>query len=632
MRIYLLALHVVFFITKVSVASPVSSDSDLAVAIKKYQTLEKELDLYLKNKIPTCDPTKGSGQERSYCSIKDICSNPDVLSDNPYIYQNASGEKIVNENFYKYRNELRICFKEKYMGEIKQQRDEYARKINTKAIVKKIAANKKLNMLVDKFKEGAKVLKISSEILNISLQAGLNNEWPQKNEKKQTRSDINVLIKKVEKKLKLALNPKVRKALIDLQVLMQDDLYIAMIDQFEESLIPTIENKDPLYNFKLLLDEKAAGGKKTLEENRARLTKKTQEAYGIFEETQKEMVNYLESIKNAKNKDTINRAILRVQTIRFSPPYFTDKLSEHCRHPNAFYESDEHKFTICPQMLDFPKINLIETMAHEMAHSFDTCDMSKAFFKSKLPPTVEGIPPFDIKIETAPISGSYKCIKIEDLGEVNAKNILQDKLSYQENPFLKTINCLQNSKSVGAEVTDLGSLREKAQKKLAELTRLGQNNTANPEARRINFFLEAEREYFKYSQGCSLDPSPYNLQTDEAFADKIASEIVAGKMKKMNKSDSEKSFLQMVLSFGDICTNEGHSEKKLRDFAINEECPSYFENLDLETKIMKAIDTIVPQFDSHPGSALRAERIYLAHPEIRKALNCPSDQGIMYCE
>ncbi|MGZ3790678.1 MAG: hypothetical protein ACXVCQ_19295, partial [Bacteriovorax sp.] len=450
-----------------------------------------------------------------------------------------------------------------------------------------------------------------------------------------TRNDLAAFLAQAEKRTKITLNPEIKKTLVEIQYLKKNQLYTEEVDVIEKALVPEVKSKDPFYDWALLTNEKAAGGTKALEENRARLINKTQEAYATFQDTQKEIVGYLESQKNEGNIDKIERIIERVKTVRFSPPRLTKTVEEHCKFPNAFYSINDHSFTVCPQMLDYPKMALMETMAHEISHSFDSCNFSGKMYKTRGPMLTEDAP-FEVDIKMDPVSGNYQNTLNADPEGMNPKNRIQDKALYADHPFSKTLSCLQDSKSVGAQAVNLEEIKKKTKEKLAELTRIGQNTPNDPMARYLNFLNDHQKEYFDYFQGCDLSDNYGDTvarsQMQEAFADKMASEVIARKLKNASKIEAEKSVLEIVLAYDDVCMNEGTGATKVREFAVKEGCPHYFENMSEEKKILSALNIADPKFDSHPEEAIRIDRNLLAHPEIRKALKCTNDKGIKYCE
>lgn len=629
MRVYYIFICLLIH-SSLLLAAGSDDEPTLEDTVKEYTTLQKSIDSLLKIKTPECHPEGKPGV--NFCSIKDFCSISDVHTDAPILYQNAKGEKILNDAYYKDRADLNSCLREKFADDIKDKRDALNTQLGNDHLKKIIAANKKLNVLTDKFKEGAKIQKISSDILTMSLEEGIKGDTSAWEKDQASRAELLVVIARSEKRTKTTLNPDIKKALVEIQYLKKNPIYKEEVARFEKSFFPDTKLKDPFVDWSLLLDESAAGGKKALEENRAKITQKTQDAYALFKDTQLELIAYLDGKKTAVNADKIERIKERITTIRFLPPRLTKELKDDCATPNAFYSSENHSFTVCPQMLEFPKMALMETMAHEISHSFDSCFNSGKIYKKKGPMVVEEAP-FEIDIKTDPVLGNYTNTFYEDPEDLKLKDRIQDKMLYADHPFVQTLSCLQDPKSVHAEAINIDDIKKRTKEALSELTKLGQNNPSNGKARYLNFLNEHE-DFLNYFQGCDYSTSGGNLgktQLQEAFADKMASEVVARKLKSVSKAEAEKSILEISLTY-DVCSNEGFGTTKLREFAVDKGCPNFFENKTLEDKILVGLNAVKPSFDPHPDSNIRVERNILAHPGIRKALNCGVDPGVKYCE
>ncbi|HEX4923737.1 MAG TPA: hypothetical protein VFV50_06610, partial [Bdellovibrionales bacterium] len=70
-------------------------------------------------------------------------------------------------------------------------------------------------------------------------------------------------------------------------------------------------------------------------------------------------------------------AIRKIETITYVNP--TDPVvdgNSACagKTGNAYYEARTHTFTLCPNMLSYPDAALVQVMAHELAHSIDSCN------------------------------------------------------------------------------------------------------------------------------------------------------------------------------------------------------------------------------------------------------------------
>lgn len=628
MRVSLIFIWILLFSLELYAQS-----NELQDTMKNYRLLLKDLDSSLKPKKVDCTPVKELNSEQKFCSVREFCTMSEIHAEDPIFYQNGEGGRILNEGHYQERESLRTCLKEKYADELKTKRAELIEKMGHDHLKKIIAANKKLNQLVDKHKQSTKVQKISSEILNMTLEAGIKNEWAAWDKENVSQVDLSAFLKLAEKRSKITLHPDIKKSLIEIQFLKRNPRYVEQVDKMEREMFPETKPDDPLYSWDLLTDEKASGGRKNLELNRAKMASKAQEAYALFLDTQKELLSYLESKKTENNIDHMERIIKKVKTISFNPPRLTEMVKSMCQTPNAFYNPADHSFTICPQMLDFPKMSLIETIAHEISHSFDSCNFSTKLYKKSGPQVMEEAP-FEIDLQMEYVSNHVSTVK-EDPAYAKAKNKIHDTALYRDHPFSKTLSCLQSDESVGARSMNRGELKNKVKAKLSELDRLGQNTTHNLEARYVNYLKDNQEEFFDHFQGCDIGNAGTRVgrsQMQEAFSDKIASEVVARKLKTQSPDEAKKSFLEIMLSYGDLCSKENDSSGKVKEFANRENCPNFFDNIAAEDKVIKGIDLIDPAFNTHPDVIKRIERNHLAHPEIRNALNCPLDSGVKYCE
>lgn len=604
------------------VALAEDSERTLGDALKDYSTLQAEIDHLLKIKMPECTPGIGNTSDKNpLCSLKSICERPELAHDGPVLYKNAAGETIFADNYYSTRSVLNTCLKDKFADEIAAKKDELLQKLGADHLKKILFANRKLSDLTQKYKQGSAIQKISSAILNMSIEAGLANDDFSWEKQATSRNDLLAIISKAEKKTKLKLNSEIKKTLVEIQYLKNNPDYIREAEKLNAQLIANVLPEDPFYDWSKLDDEK----------NRKLLTQKTQNAYDLFKETANEMTLYLASKKTKKNAAMIDRMLEKIKTIRFDPPRLTEMLTKHCAFPNAFYTPKTHSLTICPQMLNFPKAALMETLAHEMSHSIDSCNFSAKFFKSRGPMVTEDAP-FDIDIKMDPSLGNFKTT-YDDEGSGTK---VQDKVKLADHPFARTMSCLQKEKSVGAEGINAQAILKKVETALEDLRKAGQDLPNNAQAVYLHHLKENGKEYFDYFGGCDLSNNGgdglLRSQMQEAFADKMASEIVARKIAKQTKAEAEKTILEIAISYENICFKEGKTDKMLRDFAVKEGCNQFYENKSEEEKILSAVNMASPDADPHPKTNARIERNLLAQPQIRKTLSCGVDRGVKYCE
>lgn len=603
-------------------------------ALREYGQLQSELNRLLDLKRPECSAALAPNGPATFCSVKDFCEKKDIQKDSPVLYTNDKGEQVLNERYYNLRAEIRSCLREKYSDEINARKEELIQQKKSQHLQRMLDANKKLAAAMKKYSQGNAVARVSSEILNMSIEAGLNGEdsgWEAKGTSKEQLTDM---LSKAEKKLQIKLVPEIKNQLAEIQYLKNNQLYAEEAEAFEREVIPPIAPADPFYDWRKLTDAKAAGSERALAMNRKKLEDKTQSAYEVFKETREDLIKYLDSQKNRTNAPMIERAKEKIRTISFNPPRLTETLKKQCESPNAFYSSVDHSFTLCPQILNFPKMSMIETIAHEMAHSIDSCNFSRKLVNAKGPAVVEDAP-FEIALKMDDESKKMKSYTAnEDSGRAS---VVQPPMKYKDHPFSKTISCLQDPRSVGAVALNKDQIKKEVEKELESYQKnYGANATNNVDARYLAHLKDHFDEYFDYMEGCGFDGSGkkglYYSQLQESFADKMAVEVVAAKMAAVSKEEAEKKMLEITVGYGQICKKESNDETKIIEFAEKMGCSDFYKNRDFTTKILRGLSLIDLPFDTHSEAVVRLDRNFLAHPSIRKALRCPADKGVKYCE
>lgn len=604
----------------------------LADAVRDYQNIQSDVEKMLRLKCPDCEAI--TPESAKFCSLKEFCQRPELNHDRPVLYKNDKGESVLNEYYYIIRNQVRSCLREKYTDEINLKKDELMTRLKTEHLKKILAANKKLGQLASRYSQGNALSRISSEILTMSVEAGLNQEdfpW----EKQGThRDDLALLITEAENRLKIKLVPEIKKTLVEIQYLKSNPAYGKELEELERTLIPDVVPADPFYDWAKLTDEKAAGSARALQENQKKLKDKSQDAYQLFVETREEMLLYLESKKTRKNADMIERAKEKVKTIRFNPPRLTETLGRVCQSPNAFYSAENHSFTICPQMMNFPRFSLMETIAHEIAHSIDSCNLSKAMMKKKGPSVVEDAP-FEIELKTDAPPANYTLASYGE--ELKPANVVQNFMKYADHPFSETLSCLKDPRSVGAVSLNQNDIKKQIESAMENLQKNHGSDTGNnAQVRYLSHLKQNAEDFFSYAEGCSLEgKGSKNLlrsQMQESFSDKIAAEIVARKLKGKSRQAAEKAILEVTMGYAAPCPNDTDGEKALMKFAEKEGCKNFYSNKSYSERIFTGLAIMDPAFDTHAPTQVRIDRNLLAHPEVRKALSCPLDRGVKYCE
>lgn len=138
--------------------------------------------------------------------------------------------------------------------------------------------------------------------------------------------------------------------------------------------------KDPFLYLEQFYDEKAAGGAKQLNANKALLQKETKRAETIFKESMSKITKVLESRRNGQNSKSIDNLLARLKDLKFvvqSPNTSKKDLFEQgCEFANAAYQPFKHTVLMCPQMLNMPESTLFFTLAHEIGHAIGPCNSS----------------------------------------------------------------------------------------------------------------------------------------------------------------------------------------------------------------------------------------------------------------
>lgn len=625
-------LAALIFFAQISFA--LESEQALLDVLRNYDKLQRELSRELGLKKPQCSAALVPGESASFCSMKDFCEKKELQKDSQVLYVNELGEQVINDRYYSLRSEISSCLREKYADEINAKKEELIQQKKAEQLERMLKVNKKLSLAMKKYKQGNAVASVSAEILNQSIEAGLNGSESAWDAQGTSREELLSLIAKVEKKLQIELVPEIKKALTEIQFLKNNRLYMQEAEDFERTIIPQAYSADPLYDWRKLTEAKAAGSERALSENRRRLVEKTQAAYDIFRETKEDLVRYLDSKKNQTNGELIERSKEKIRTITFALPRLTETLKKICESPNAFYSSDDHALTVCPQMLNFPRMSLVETIAHEMAHSIDSCFLSQKLIRGRGPSILEEAP-FEIPLKMDVTAKNYKSPRLfEDSGRVE---VILDLMKYSDHPFYQTLSCLQDPQSVAAVSLDKEKIKNEVDKELSYYQKnFGTNASNNVDARYLTFLHDHFNEYFDYAEGCGLNSSGvkglYRSQLQEAFADKMAAEVVALKVANLPKENVETNILEITFGYDQTCRKESNDDKKIIEFAEKLGCTEFFKNRQQREKILRGLELADPAFDSHPNSSVRIDRNLLAHPAIRNALRCPIDKGVKYCE
>ncbi|MBO9666162.1 MAG: hypothetical protein J7501_05060, partial [Bdellovibrio sp.] len=172
------------------------------------------------------------------------------------------------------------------------------------------------------------------------------------------------------------------------------------------------------------------------------------QAQETFLDVKGKLLQFIESTRNAQNKNEIDGVIQRIKTVKMSVPDVKDYLSlvvAGCEGPNAFYHPSYHAIKVCPQMLNLPEATLFSTFAHELGHAFDPCSSAKSLIKDQ--------------------QGQLTLQK----GTENSQ-VLAGATTADTNPFKSVVACLQTDTSIGVKVPSEKQLLANEDNEIKQMT------------------------------------------------------------------------------------------------------------------------------------------------------------------
>ena len=186
-----------------------------------------------------------------------------------------------------------------------------------------------------------------------------------------TKEDLEIKFKEIETKAGINLGEKVKNAFIAAG--MAENPPARGLSPISGSST-AFENPFIDLNFAQTID--LAGSKEKVLANQKKITKALDRAENIFDKSQEKIISYLKKkiSERPDRKDEFKLMIKRIETISFNKNV---NQSATCSGPNAFYDPGTHQFTLCQQILEFPKASLEAILLHELGHSIDPCLVSQ---------------------------------------------------------------------------------------------------------------------------------------------------------------------------------------------------------------------------------------------------------------
>lgn len=600
-------------------------------ALKEFNQLQAELNHLFEKPVITCQINEkdlnGARSDFDRCSLMNYCKKFIGQTDSPNLYQGTDGT-IVNDQFFREQNTWAQCLKITYKDDVAQKVEEFSRAQKAKHLKEVLILNQKLQANLKKNNEFSKMGMINIELINSNLSNELNAD-----ETSDEPVDLKQRINLAETKLKIKLSPSTIDLLVAIEQKTNDKKYIEESKSFEASLFPSLKPTNLFSNMANFTDVAVAGNTKKLIQNQKIYNQKSSEVYNYFFEAKKDLVEYLMSKRTLFNKNEIDRAVTRVKLIKFKTPSLGEDFVKACENPNAWYSSNNNTMTICPGWLDRPKMFLYETFAHELSHSIDPCNLSAPMkIKSSKADEVEEAP-FEVTLKMEELNQSQ--VLFGETSNDSLKSSDQKIMNVKDHPFYKMLSCLQDPKSIGAIVPNVQQIQQQIDSELDFFNKSGRSNSTDTYYSYLKFAKDNLGQFNDQYGLCHFQSSAGVSQIEEAFADKMASELIAKKLAAMPKEVATREMEKIIL--GDLNTDDalcpkGPNIEKMKAHGVEVGCDVYFANKAKAEKMAIALE-MSSHFnkDSHPLLINRFDRLIFAHPTLRKILNC-SPNGVKYCE
>ena len=596
------------------------------------------------------------------CDFAGLCEFMNENHDRAYLYHSPSGGFVPNyEVFRREEAALKAC----YVKVLGHAHDPATEKTARATFDKGVLAHRldilqaRANFLasVEARDEGAVRDKIDLASAQLAIEdsesASKSGKPVAKVAPPKTTADFELILVRDEAKAKVHFSKATHAAYI--QYLVKD---AEPAPRFAAPVAPkwqTLE-KDPFVDIAQLYDPEQAGSAAVIAENQKLYQTKVDRAARIFDSTKNSMLAFLERSRTNANTVAIDDMKARVQLVVFRPqPLPVD--STICSGPNAFYSPSSHDFSICPQDLEVPEESLRRTIAHEVGHSIDPCNVASPLVK------IEGERKPSAKTDTpapAPDPATAKFIAFKPKPEGSSKirllvdnyetldqtlhdtyltfttDVMAAGVGLPQNPFAGVVGCLASPESVGARMASESQARQSLEEEIRRLRAQGATEENSELLKTMVRSLRDLHAQFQNKGACGyLSGAIGQSQMQESFADWVASKIVEDDIQKADENkrrDMAFDSLTARLASCNSAESLAHMDPAAGDLLKKMGC-SRQPPADSTAEIRTSIDAAEKAtFDPHPGEADRVERIFLANPTIAKAMGCGVKKGLKACE
>jgi len=609
----------------------------------------------------TCSSFDGTPNSMG-CSFESMCKKLSANAEAGYLYENSNGEKIPNYNLQEIEMAVLTCEADKKHPDTASSRAENINALQKKESEITLKGLKLQSAFEDSIRahhEEEAYFEISSAATSLALKkAESDKNADGMASMVVSRDEIAKNLDEMEGAAGKTLSPETKKAYIDAQYqeLNENFQYDKARQDLSKVDLPS-RNIDPFLDPELFVDETKAGGKAQLLKNQAALQNGVNRIYGIFQTVQQQILSYLDERKTPENAQEIESMKKRIQTIRLDTDAHSLLDMSTCPEPNAFYNPDDHQFHVCPQVMELPSETLKMIIAHELSHSMDPCSLSDDLLmvdgkdpdtliqddgqKAGMKKVLEAQGYFEPEIKDPQPASEHHYV-IDSLGMIRPQlssrfvdpqsSVLSNAIPFSGQPFYSTIACIGEKTSIGARATNEVELASSLDKMIAKAKASGATKQNSPDLADALDTRAHLHELVSKHGGCSfMGGKSGKSQLQEAFADKMATEIVARDLSNKTPAEKQEGVFEAAGFFLAIScpnvnaklTNQFNQMKKQQDCFDAKN-----QSVDEIKQIFQAQER---DSNEHPWDIDRINRLLLAQPALRRDFGCSGIPQARYC-
>ncbi|GEM_PF-4303165 len=600
--------------------------------LEKYQKVTSALKSNLNGPVDDCSSfcgdSCGEKKQNRDCSFANFCKSIAKNIDGPYLYISKDGGKIPNYQLYDNERSAADCF-DQITSRLEERKNTPA---NKEKLRTKMSAVQKAHIALKEKVIKSKIIEAVAkfDIENIKLNYDYNGIAME--DEHLSKEDIEKKFQEISKKANVKLPKWYQEEYVGLVLAMQS----------EAPQDPSPLGQSPFQNPKFATSINLAGSETKLRENQEKLRREIKRSENIFQETQQSILIFLDKqiAAHPNDKSSYLEMKKRIETSRLSNP-LSEANQESCNSgPNAYYLFFEHSVILCHQLLELPSAALKEIIAHELGHSIDPCFISNPLVhvtnaKEKDESSSDQSDP--LQSENKKYSDSYST---NFLGQT--PSTLSEKFStytteeysgpvyFKDNPAYSVIDCLTSDGSIKARTSDKVMAKKDLDKLIDMRERAGANDS---NSKLYNDLITARNnfdDFYSKHGGCHFLPG--NNQVQESWSDWIASQVIGMEINSLSP-DKKMDFAFESLSVGieRACSYLPITQNSEID-AFKKEMGCTDDRSIAHVTFSSIVSANEMVQNVHPFAPDRAEKIFLAHPEIKKALGCNGSSNAKYCD